>query len=326
MHLFQHVGCVRNKHQFHSINVGRYPRNCFMGFDRCNSWKHESEPKRTGRPVVEQTWSLFNTSHDLQTQAISESDQWIWTTLFFPSNVQSSHQEALLNVFEDNEAVIKMIIKGRNPTMRHVSTTHRVVFWLVIRSNQIWTLKIQIQHIDTKKRNSKTYWPREITHEMNGIIFCVEHWPFQFYRLLEWCRKERKKIQVKKESQQSRSRWWRKDSWCVSFCCVRKPCENAEPSLVCSTSATSVPLTAVEKNKKMRDRAFRSNVGLEGGSGSSLRHCEGMGFSGNEGRVKILSKTRQTATICLKWSQASWFGHRLRSSLALERYAVLQEG
>ena len=38
-----------------------------------------------------------------------------------PSNVNSSHQEALLYVFEDNEAVIKMIIKGRSPTMRHVS-------------------------------------------------------------------------------------------------------------------------------------------------------------------------------------------------------------
>ena len=32
-----------------------------------------------------------------------------------PSNVQSSRQEALLYVFEDNEAVIKMIIKGREP-------------------------------------------------------------------------------------------------------------------------------------------------------------------------------------------------------------------
>ena len=44
-----------------------------------------------------------------------------------PSNVQSARQEALLYVFEDNEAVIKMIIKGRSPTMRHVSRTHRVV-------------------------------------------------------------------------------------------------------------------------------------------------------------------------------------------------------
>ena len=43
-----------------------------------------------------------------------------------PSNVQSARQEALLYVFEDNEAVIKMIIKGRSPTMRHVSRTHRV--------------------------------------------------------------------------------------------------------------------------------------------------------------------------------------------------------
>ena len=51
-----------------------------------------------------------------------------------PSNVQSSRQEALLYVFEDNEAVIKMIIKGRSPTMRHVSRTHRVALdWLFDR-------------------------------------------------------------------------------------------------------------------------------------------------------------------------------------------------
>ena len=45
-----------------------------------------------------------------------------------PSNVQSACQEALLYVFE---GVIKMIIKGRSPTMRHVSRTHRVALdWL----------------------------------------------------------------------------------------------------------------------------------------------------------------------------------------------------
>ena len=48
-----------------------------------------------------------------------------------PSNVQSERQEAVLYVFEDNEAVIKMIIKGRSPTMRHVSRTHRgALDWL----------------------------------------------------------------------------------------------------------------------------------------------------------------------------------------------------
>ena len=34
---------------------------------------------------------------------------------FIPSDVRSSHQEAFLFVFEDNEAVIKMIIKGKEP-------------------------------------------------------------------------------------------------------------------------------------------------------------------------------------------------------------------
>ena len=68
-----------------------------------------------------------------------------------PSNVQSSRQEALLYVFEDNEAVIKMIIKGKSPTMRHVSRTHRVALdWLFDRINL--DSKLQIKYIDTKNQ------------------------------------------------------------------------------------------------------------------------------------------------------------------------------
>ena len=55
---------------------------------------------------------------------------------FISSNVHSSRQESLLYVFEDNEAMIKMIIKGRSPTMRHVSRIHRVAHdWLFDRIN-----------------------------------------------------------------------------------------------------------------------------------------------------------------------------------------------
>ena len=68
---------------------------------------------------------------------------------FISSNVHSSRQEALLYIFEDNEAVIKMIMKGRSPTMRHVSRTHRVALdWLLDQINL--DPKIQITHIDTK--------------------------------------------------------------------------------------------------------------------------------------------------------------------------------
>ena len=68
-----------------------------------------------------------------------------------PSNVQSARQEALLYVFEDNEAVIKMIKKGRSPTMKHVSRTDRVALdWLFDRINL--DPKIQIKYIDTKNQ------------------------------------------------------------------------------------------------------------------------------------------------------------------------------
>ena len=77
-----------------------------------------------------------------------------------PSNVQSARQEALLYVFEDNEAVIKMIIKGRSPTMRHVSRTHRVALgWLFDRINL--DSKIQKQIHRHQKPNSQTSYHRE---------------------------------------------------------------------------------------------------------------------------------------------------------------------
>ena len=68
-----------------------------------------------------------------------------------PSNVHSSHQETLLYVFEVNEAVIKMIIKGRRPAMKHDSRTHRVALdWLFDRINL--DPKIQMKYVDTKNQ------------------------------------------------------------------------------------------------------------------------------------------------------------------------------
>ena len=67
-----------------------------------------------------------------------------------PSNAKLSRFGAMLYIFEDNEAVIKMIIiKGRSPTMRHVSRTHRVALdWLFDRINL--DPKIRIKYVDTK--------------------------------------------------------------------------------------------------------------------------------------------------------------------------------
>ena len=76
------------------------------------------------------------------------------------SNVQSARQEALLYVFEDNEAVIKMIMKGRSPTMRHVSRTHRVALDCLFDRINLDS-KIQIKYIDAKNQFADI--PREIS-------------------------------------------------------------------------------------------------------------------------------------------------------------------
>ena len=93
------------------------------------------------------------------------------------SKVQSSRQEHLLYVFEDNEAVIKMIIKGRSPTMRHVSRTHRVALdWLFDRINL--DSKIKIKYIDTKNQLADILTKRNITRdEWNHLLslFNISH-------------------------------------------------------------------------------------------------------------------------------------------------------
>ena len=91
---------------------------------------------------------------------------------FISSNVNSSREEALLCIFEDNEAVIKMIIKGRSPTMRHVSRTHRVALeWLFERINL--DPKIQIKYIDTKKQLADILTKGNFTRDEWNHLLCL---------------------------------------------------------------------------------------------------------------------------------------------------------
>ena len=94
-----------------------------------------------------------------------------------PSYVQSARQEALLYVFDDNEAVNKMIRKGRSPAMRHVSRTHRVALdWLFDRINL--DPKIQIKYIDTKNQLADILTKGNFTrNEWNHLLslFNISH-------------------------------------------------------------------------------------------------------------------------------------------------------
>ena len=91
---------------------------------------------------------------------------------FIPSNVHSSRQEALLYVFEDNEAVIKMIMMGRSPTMRHVCRTHRVALdWLFDRINL--DPKVQIKYIDTPNQLADILRKGNFTRDEWNHLLCV---------------------------------------------------------------------------------------------------------------------------------------------------------
>ena len=75
-------------------------------------------------------------------------------------------------IFEDNEAVIKMIIKGRSPTMRHDSRTHRVALdWSFDRINL--DPKIQVKYIDTKNQLADILTKGNFTRDEWSHLLCL---------------------------------------------------------------------------------------------------------------------------------------------------------
>ena len=73
--------------------------------------------------------------------------------------------------FEDNEAVIKMILKAE--VLQWDTSPEPTELLLIGYSIElIWTQKSKLS-TSTPKTNSQTYWPKGTSHVMNGIIFCV---------------------------------------------------------------------------------------------------------------------------------------------------------
>ena len=72
-----------------------------------------------------------STPHTIQQRKQSQGVINDWTLLITFPQTSLLLLSGSFVVFEDNETVIKMISKGRSPTMTHVSRTHRVALdWL----------------------------------------------------------------------------------------------------------------------------------------------------------------------------------------------------
>ena len=93
-----------------------------------------------------------------------------------PSSGTHSGSNAMLYFFEDNQAVIKMIINGR-PTMRHVSRTHRVALDCLFDRINLDS-KVQIRYIDTKHQLADILTKGNFTRdEWNNLLhlFNISH-------------------------------------------------------------------------------------------------------------------------------------------------------
>ena len=155
------VGCARNRLQFHTVQRNLKIISLDAGLrtdgipvldlwdlsievfhstpNQFNNTKDQvrgNSSRNTASNKHSQNQTKFPTQHD--DFDVSNVDH-------FPSNAKSSRFGGMLYIFEDEEAVIKMNIKGRSPTMRHVSRTHRVALdWLFDRINL--DPKIQIKY------------------------------------------------------------------------------------------------------------------------------------------------------------------------------------
>ena len=100
----------------------------------------------------------------------NHTDEYLTNIDHLPSNGTHSGSNAMLYVFEDNEAVMKMVIKGRSPTMRHVFLTHRLALdWLFDRINL--DSKIQIRYSDHKHQQADVLTKGKFTRdEWNNLL------------------------------------------------------------------------------------------------------------------------------------------------------------
>ena len=147
-------------------------------FSICSSNQPKKSKESVQGNLLPDTPSRKHTNNQVKTP-IQYNDLELCNVNHVSSNVKSCQFGAMLYIFQDNEAVIKMIIKGRSPTMRHVSRDHRVALdWLSDRikhwtqqsTSNMLTPKTQLADILTKGNFTRDEW-NNLLHLFNISIF-----------------------------------------------------------------------------------------------------------------------------------------------------------
>ena len=144
-HLSLLAGCARSKPQYPAVLQNLKLDRDWDGLPALDLWEEYRITNPWGsRKLLAKSQIQTQTKEKRDVHQLSHVD-------YVTTNANSSQGEHQLYTFEDNEAVIKMIMKGRGPTMRHVSRTHSFALdWLFDRINM--DRKIQTKYVDTKNQ------------------------------------------------------------------------------------------------------------------------------------------------------------------------------
>ena len=180
IHLFQSAGCVRNKLQFRTAQQNH----------KSSLW------------MQDWSWTVY-----------PRLTCGIWSLLFFTEiRIRvNKYRETCLHLKRERKFLERLMIW----IMLILFPQTRILFVRKLcctsccLTESIWTPRFKSNTL-TPRTNSQTCRPREISHVMSGTIFCV-------YSTVaisapstasKRCRKEHKKVQVKKETHQNQGRWW----------------------------------------------------------------------------------------------------------------------
>ena len=210
-HLFLLVGCARNIRQCaHSSTESEI---IFVGCGTAKGWISYSWFMVCGDrsvTLIDQHWNT-NQSRSRKCSRNHKSTpkqkgNWDCEQLshmdYVTTKANSSQGESQLYIFEDNEALIRMIIKGRSPTMRHVSRNHRFALdWWLDRINLDW--KFKSNTFDTKNQLAdiltKENFTRDERDHILQLLNLMNFWMFSCSNSLS----NRKQCDMSKRAQGS---------------------------------------------------------------------------------------------------------------------------
>ena len=194
-HVYRSVGCARSKRQCRTALLNqrsyRWMLVCAMdGSLALDLWDLVIEVLRTTQRIPKPTQACTRET-SVKTQITPKIEQVLDQNVDLsnidqvPSNAHLSEKESKLYTFEDDEAVIKIIIKDRSPTIRHVSRTHFVALdWLFDRVYQ--DPKVQIMYVESQNQLADILTKGSFTrderhnlmhlfHIMNDTSFSCSH-------------------------------------------------------------------------------------------------------------------------------------------------------